>query len=525
MKKRGLLVILISLVFFVSSCNVIQESPKLKENIDEDERIYLEIKERVLASIEKPGKGLELEEEIKSKEDIVGNSVNPGTEMPRDDCIQLYQDDFDQFDQDVYFEYSYGCIELMEDINFDYTIVISVPPDGGNEDFYFTCNNHKLSGTGTQQGYGFYLLQFAELRNCTVENKYRGYYTEYSAHSEIIDSRAINNRIGFDLDGATWYNNPATTVTRGLAINNSHGFYAKGQTVIKDSEAINSISNEGFDLVDYSQVINSISKGNKDGFKLRDFSRAINCTATDNILTGFEISDDTIVINSTAEETQFQGFILYGNANAINSIARNNLYGFSTESFYPNSAMIFNSTAENNSYVGYFLKTGPAEANSKVFNSIATNSEIGYRLQDRSEVHNSLAQYNIDGFQLTHDSIVVNSISINNSRYGYVFGYVSPPIRSGSSQINNSKAEGNEIGVFFFIGETTSAHIKGGTFCNNNYDLYQYINPELSAGSVFLEGTIKAQNVNITNLFGNYIILPCVKPQEELPNIAIAGRL
>lgn len=456
------------LILFVSSCTETELSPKKGYSLDVDEydRLYEETKERVLASL---GEKEPIEYEMKTDEEILEDSFIYRGNPPKSGCIQLYQEDFDQFDSDVFFTMTSSCIEIMEDITFDYTIYVDTPQEEYQEEYYFGCNGNKVSGTGKQEGYGFYLKEYALLKDCVIENKQVGISTHYQSAFPIIGGCVVRN------SGKGYLLSQNTQIKNSVSEDNRYGFDLSSNTEAINCTAINT-EREGFEA-GYENI------------------RLINCS-TLNSTFGFVVGGNNIVIEGcVAENGQIFGFEVGGNMEVIKSTSRNNVVGFDAA----NGAIISNCVAEGEELSGYFLKD-----DSIVYDSVARECGLGYRLQYSSEAHDSLAENNGAGFKLTHDTIVTNSVAINNDEYGF-------SIEGGSPHITNSQSENNGIyGLYVAIAEASSANVAGGTFCSNGeYDIYQLYIPGYPPGNVYLEGTIKADNIDITNLFGDYELLPC----------------
>ncbi len=494
MKKRYLFLVLI-LVLFISSCDKIKDSPSKIQDVEKDMDILL-----FKGMIEK--KTIEI-----NKENILENSVFYEGIVPKGGCIQLSQSDFDEFNSDVVFGNEGECVELIENINFDHSIIIK------GDGFYLDCNNNKVTGIYSyEEGYaGIIGTESSVIRKCVVEKRFYNFLLMDS--SEVYDSKAV----GFFVHDGGWY---ATTgfelrdfskAYRIIAENNGGGFALETYPEVYNGTAIN--NSQGFVAFGNSKVFDSLAKENRVGYVLRHDASINNSVAEDNVYTGFDFSvlGISVVSNSIASGNPI-GFSVGEENRIYSSLAENNNVGFSV---YGN-ALVFGSVAVDNSNVGFSLGE-----NANVSNCASEGNGAGYSLMGDSFVEDSIASGNsFSGFSANGNSVIRDSISSGNGHYGFSMSQYSSVFDSVSENnsksgfflcsfygdhdqnVENVKARYNqEEGINACYGE-----ISGGEFCfNEGSDI-------LSDGATF-NGNIKTNGMD-GEYSGNPTIRPCVKDLE-----------
>jgi hypothetical protein len=362
------LILLVILVIFFGNQSSVNKSPELEqyENINRTEQLHLG---EIFQDFSEP---------IISE--ILVKSVKYGGAFPKIGCIQLYQSDFDKYTSDVTFGDSGECVELMENVDFNYSIILK-----GNG-FYLDCNNNKLTGIYShEEGYaGIIGTENSIIKNCIVEKKFYNFLlTDFA---EVYDSLAT----GFFTHDGTWY------------------------------------STIGFELRDSSKAYNSAASNNGGGFALEAFAEVYNGSAINNSA-GYWLFTDSGIYDSLAKENRF-GYILRHNASIDNSLAENNIYtGFDFTIL--GVSIVSNSIARGNS-VGFIV----GEENI-IYSSLAEDNVVGFSVFGDAKVYDSLSSGNsLYGFALDENSFVEN-VAVVDNEYGIIV--------SGSSVLKNSVAENN----------------------------------------------------------------------------------
>jgi len=414
--------------------------------------------------------------------------------MPDKTCIRLYQSDFDNLNTNLVISYPSGCVELMEDITFNYGIILSDGSDG----FYFTCNNHWLRGSPSTDG----IIAFNDviIRDCTVTGRLIGFVIH--DNTRVENGQAFSNDYGF-----LAYNN-AVVDNSWARENLQAGFIAFDQVAIlnsnswsndegyelqNDAAAVNSNAqsntNEGFEMWGNSEVFHGFSRGNYEGYSMSDESTASVSTASYNTDEGFELFDRSRVFDSSSSRNS-QGFDLNQNTIATGSSTNNNGDGFVMRDF--SSCVDCNSN--DNQIAGFWIMD-----NSEVSNSRAMNNLInGFEQYDYSTISESTASHNLrNGFALYDSSQVSDSTAQynNDNNWDYIYG-----IRlNGFSNASNVRSDNNDNGIWVDQGAKL---LEGYRVCNNDAE-------NIFVNGGYVEGRYQTGPIGGAGNWQNAVLVPC----------------
>ncbi|MFH0906512.1 MAG: hypothetical protein V1824_04200 [archaeon] len=413
-----------------------------------------------------------IEKKILDKDKIKAGAFKLKLEFKnRDDCVEFSQADFN-YTQDVLIEAASGCVELIEPINFNHTIMIA----DGSDDFYFTCNGYTISG---ETETGLYVVDQATVKNCNVAEKENGYYLQDNA--KVENSNAHNNTTGFYLIGDT-------TGTENLATENNVGFYLWDNSEITDS---NATSNEiGFSSGMYSsnsKISNSYSGNNNLGYYLMSYAEAHNSIAGYNNVDGFRLIESSKIFNCTAKNNVGIGIDLHDESYAENSLAKDNYNGI-VQGY---ESVTSSCTAKNNTNDGFLVKDYTL-----TLNPIASNNEYGIYMQGDSEVSGGVATNNNKyGYYLKDTALVYDAKAKYNGIYTSSYGFY----LDGNSTAQNVLSNSNKNGIYV---TRFSKLLNGYEVCfNGARNIFAYFGT--------ITGTYKSTAIGGAGYWPNAIIIPC----------------
>lgn len=442
--------------------------------------------------------------------------------MPREGCIELNQAYFNGLNTNLRLNYTNGCVELVENINFRYSIIV----EDGRSGFYFTCNNHKI--TGDPEYDGIKVWDSATVRNCQVENYHIGFQVYDNA--KVIESLARNNSWGYVAYG---FGN----ITESSAQDNINGGFMLGTR----SSAGNSNSRYngqfgGFIIYGNAKVSNSYASENEGGgFIFWDYGQCEGCSANGNFGDGFYLEDNSRVLSSVSYSNYDWGYRLFTNSRVEDSTAmRNEEDGFK---LYDNSS-VSGSTSRDNDWWGFWLlRDSLAEDSIAIDNGIDISHSRGFVLYDNARANSVTARnHQYLGFKLLGSSVVTNGNAINNEIGFMVFENAllsqSTAVSNGntgyvldeSSRLEDSIARYNGRGPgdygIYLQGLTTATNIlsdtnKNGVYVGPNsrllegYRICNNDNNNIYVNGGYVEGRFQTGPISGAGNWQNAVIVPC----------------
>ncbi|MFH1072400.1 MAG: hypothetical protein V1743_03150 [Nanoarchaeota archaeon] len=429
------------------------------------------------ATIEKETLPAPLNAPLFAKHAATAGATLTQADLPLQGCLQLSQSYFNGLTGDAVFSAPSGCIELAEDINFEYTIVVKDGSDG----FYLDCKYHKVTGSNDYEG--IEVEDETQVKNCAVEGKFNGFFvTDYgtvedstsknnlydgfviNAHGKVYRSTAEDNAEGGGY-GQFGYGNgfrimDAGSVEYSKSRGNLNGFYLSEDATVKNSQAYN---NRDYGVLTYgstadpnprTQVDDIVVTGSAHGFDLMGYAKANRCNATGNTVTGFTLWGAAEVYDSTAYKNK-NGFRLLNTAKLYSSQARNNTeYGV---------------IIEGTGYAAYATAVGNAIAGFSIYNagivknSLAEGNSIGYKFYGSSRGEGLRAERNaFNGFMAFDSAKLVGGIATNNGLSQSDYGI----ILDGYANASSFTSSNNKNGIYV----PANAYAETGVTCSNEYE-------------------------------------------------------
>jgi len=247
-----------------------------------------------------------------------GNKINEGWEEIKKSpaCVELDQNYFNRLNTDLVISRSAGCVRIMEDINFDHSIILR----DGSQGFYLTCDNHTIIGSSEDVWkIAFELYDHTSVTNCNVRVA-RGGFLLYNS-SKVLNSEADLIKDGFQIHDNALVSSSLSKNCRGIGLELFGG----------NPSVYNSISSNctvGVLLADYSSGYNIRTYNNTNiGFNLRGHGSCENCYSDGNRNSGYHLTENSKISNSQALNNGAYGILLDNNASAENILSDNNING------------------------------------------------------------------------------------------------------------------------------------------------------------------------------------------------------
>lgn len=404
------------------------------------------------------------------------NVTNINLEFPKNgNCVELDQAFFDQYNTDINFIAQNGCVELIENINFNHTIIINGQLIFYGNDYtlfsnrgtatnlpnimlnnYAKVQNIIISSTATGwsgDGSGVILNDYSEVTNCTVSNKYISFLL--NDNSTISNSSVINCVGGFSLRDNSIGNNLNYSHTDGGGV---FGYRLYDMAIVNDSEC-------HFAFNCFAQYLTSVSGQS-------------GTTEVNNSLAECESADHSI------------GFALSGNQKNTGCEAKNCGFGFILQ----DTSQTEDAQSYNNN-VGYRLSsvridrayTAPDINAFKLINSSATNNNIGFDFYSTIpyytipqplpfQISGLIAQKNTQGIIIRPEFNMLEGISqltaIDNTSVGIYM--------NNTGTLSNVDVSGSPIGVKLDNGTVIDSTIYNNIIGVN----LTGINPKLAESSI-----------------------------------------
>lgn len=461
-------------------------------------------------------------ENIEIPEPVFTNVTQVNLNFPKDgNCVELDQNFFDQYDTDINFAAIHGCAELVENVVFDYTVIL-------NNSLLFIGNNHQftsnsLSGSSMYPRYDFILNNNAILRDITISavqtsdhhgillhnnsqatncNVYRRFYAMVLTNNSRVDGGQMLTSVGS--------NGPLIRASFIYSFDDSTVENSIGKFVAWDNSILTNVvcgpTTFCIELYDYSKVKDSNISCNFNytgrGIFIHNNAESRNCFVN-SCKDGVYIFDNGIAQEITAINN-INGFMAKDNANIKDSYANNNEIGFRLH----NDATGVNLVAENNDSLGFYLHDYAALSSSYAIGNL--NNGI------LSSGHSTINRCNV-----TDNGIGINTISaqnfteiqntvIYNNQIGAAIG--------GNSELQDSAISNNQIGIYLtnqgkstnnvssgntdkgiYVNGSVSGNtaiIDFGKYCDNNQNMFVYLNG-------IVQGTIYTTPTTIPGMYTN----------------------